>query len=294
MKNLLENHKIRYLFRIFIAILIIFIVYHDLYHKALGLMIFSTVFVMVTSTGSAFFQGLLRFFLLIFLVISVHWFNQRFTYFYNNMDVILCGSFVGIFTNVLIFPDKINLEFKRAVVPLLKTSCGYFSAIISYLIDNNQDRMVQMDKAKIHFQNKLLLPFWVYQPGFDLALQKGYRYYFMQLNHLAEILFAMHYLTRFTYDREWIAAMESSLTQCEQGMTEFVAAIMTLLDLEKLKEGVIDFEDQINNIECIFNKIISVPLELLEIYNNAKYLAEFIHNLRELRVVLIQLAKALR
>ena len=138
------------------------------------------------------------------------------------------------------------------------------------------------------------MPVWVYQPGFDLALQKGYRYYFMQLNHLVEMLFAMHYLTRFNYDKAWIATMESSLLQCEQGVTEFVSAIMTLMDLEKLKEGVVDFEDHITHIEFIFNKIVSMPLEILETYSNAKYLIEFVHHLRELRIVLIQLAKALR
>lgn len=295
MKKLLENHKIRFLLRTSIAVLIAFLVSYYFYHKALGLMLFSTLFVMLTSTGSAFFQGLLRFFLLIFLVIAVHFIVPKMVYFYNHMDVILFGSFIGILTNVLIFPDKINLEFKRAVTPFLKDSCEYFSAIISYLNDNNPDRMHHMDQAKIHLQNKLLLlPIWVYQPGFDLALQKGYRYYFMQLNHLAEILFAMHYLTRFNYDKTWMKSIEDSLSNCDHSMTEFVTAIMTLLDMKKLQEGVIDFEEDINNIEAIFNKLVPVPPELLETYSNAKYLAEFIHYVRELRVVLIQLAKALR
>jgi hypothetical protein len=265
-----------------------YVFYHLIYHKALGLMLFSTIFVMLTSTGSAFFQGLLRFVLWVVLIAMAHMF---FPYIID-WNAIFLGSFVGILTNTLIFPDRIDLAFKKAVVPLLKASRDYFSAIISYLKDKHQDHM---DQAKIHLQNKLLLlPVWIYQPGFDLALQKGYRYYFMQLNHLAEILFAMHYLVRFNYDREWIASMENSLLQCEQGVTEFVAAIITLLDLEKLKEGVVDFDANIRDIEHLFNKIIAVPLELLETYSNAKYLAEFIHNLSELRVVLIQLAKALR
>lgn len=293
--KILLNPKIRHVIRILIAILLSYIFYNYIYHKALGLMLFSTLFVMLTSTGSALFQGLLRFFLLVMTIIIAHILFPHFVNFYNHMDVILWGSCIGILVNTFIFPDRVDLVFKRAVVPLLKASREYFSAIIFYLIDNNQDKMHQLDQAKIQLESKLLLlPIWIYQPGFDLALQKGYRYYFMQLNHLVEILFAMHYLTRFSYDKEWIATMEGSLLQCEQGVTEFVAAIMTLMDLEKLKEGVVDFEDHITHIEFIFNKIMPVPLELLETYSNARYLAEFVHNLRELRVVLIQLAKALR
>jgi hypothetical protein len=250
---------------------------------------------MFTSTGSALFQGLIRFVLLIFLVVLGHVFFPHFLNFYNHTEAIFLGSLVGILTNTLILPDKVDLVFRKTVIPFLQAARDYFSAIIRYVLNNNSDHMHQMDQAKIQVESKLLfLPIWVYKPGFDLALQKGYRYYFMQLNHLVEILFAMHYLARFMYDKEWIKTIESSLLQCDQGVIEFVAAIMKLLDLEKLQEGVVDFEDDIHNIEMIFNKIVPVPLELLETYNDAKYLAEFVHNLRELRIVLIQLAKALR
>lgn len=293
--KILLNPKVRHFIRILIAMLLSYIFYNYIYHKALGLMLFSTFVVMLTSTGSALFQGLLRFFLLIMVIITAYILFPDFAHFYNNMDVIFWGSCIGVLVNTLIFPDKVDLDFKRTVVPLLKTSRDYFSAIIFYLIDHNQDRMHQLNQNKLRLESALLLlPIWIYQPGFDFALQKGYRYYFMQLNHLVEILFAMHYLARFSYDRNWIATIESSLLQCEQGVNEFVAAIMILMDLEKLKEGVVDFEDHISHIECIFNKIMSVPLELLETHSNVRYLAEFAHNLRELRVVLIQLAKALR
>ncbi len=296
MIHLLSKYpQIRHVLRVCVAILLTVAIYYFLYPKALGLMLFSTVFVMLTSTGSAFFQGLLRFFMLVVLAVAARMFFPYVVNFYNNMDVILCGSLVGVLTNTLIFSDRIDLEFKKAVIPLLRASRDYFSTIIFYLIDQNQDRMSQMDQEKIHFQSKLLLlPVWIYQPGFDSTLQKGYRYYFMQLNHLAEILFAMHYLVRFSYDKAWITNIESSLLQCDQGMNEFVTAITTLLYLEKLKEGVVDFEGNIHDMELIFNKIIAMPMELLETYSNAKYLAEFVHNLRELRSVLIQLAKALR
>ncbi len=286
MRTLIKNNKLRHIMRMMIAVLSTFIFYRYVYSHALGLMLFSTIFVMLTSVGSAFFQGLLRFLLLMLAAIMLHGIFP----FLNETKAILLGSLIGIVMNTLVFPDRIDLEFKNTVVPFLKAARDYFSEILDHLKDEKKD-----NKAKIQFEETLLaLPAWVYKPGFDSTLQKGYRYYFMKLNQLAEILFAMNYLTQFPYDKEWIVTIESPLMQCKQGVDEFVAAIINLLDLEKPKKDVTDFEDAINAMDAVINKMRPGPLDLLDTQNPIKYLIEFAYQLRELRFVMIQLAKACR
>lgn len=289
---ILKNNKARHLLRVWIALLLVYLSSYFFYPNALTYMLVSTLFVMLTTMGSAFFQGLTRFFTLVAMVMMGHFVCPHLVSFYKNLDAMVFGSVVGIMTNTLIFADRVDLAFKNKVIPLLKASQHYFSTLVDGLLNAHVDDHQQ---AKSQVENAFIaLPVWIYKPGFDLGLQKGYRYYFMQLAHLVEVLFAMQYITRKCSDVGEILCLESALLQCKRGVAEFIEAIIVLLNLEKLKEGVLDFGDHIDDMEFILRKHMPVSLEFLEMESRGKYLAEFVYKLRELRVVLIQLAKALR
>src|SRR5437762_867247 len=82
------------------------------------------------------------------------------------------------------FHNRVDLAFKKKVIPLLKASQHYFSTLIDCLLDASVDCQQQVHQALMQVENAFTtLPAWIYKPGFDLALQKGYRYYFMQLDH---------------------------------------------------------------------------------------------------------------
>lgn len=288
MKKFLKNNKNRHFVRIVMACFVTIALYFFLYNFQLILMLLATVVVMLTQTGNAVYQGIIRYFMLVVVVMLLYLLLPEQIDFYRDLNAITLGGTIGIICNVLLFPDRINVEFQRTVIPFLKTSAHYFAAIATLMLTGKSD-----ETQKYKLENQLLkLPTWMYESGFDITLQTGYRYYVMKLNHLAEILFSMHYLARKSYSRELLEMISVSLLQAKDRMQEFVMAINTLLDLKKLKEGVHDFAEDIDEMENQFKSMLKMPANLSR--TDHQYFAEFLRDLSELRVVLIQLAKALR
>lgn len=252
----------------------------------------ATIFVMLTAIGSAFYQGLLRFFVLTgiaivisFVFSSTKWLDIRVT----NITI---GAAIGIIINMLILPDRIDIEFRKAVVPLLRAYVAYFSGIVTLLVNHEASAA---DKARNEVEMILpRLPAWVYEAGFDITMQKGYRYFFMKLGHVSEILFSMQQIARYPFNEVLLVDISQPLEVISQKLKNWVDALVTLLELKKLSEGVDDIQEEIIKIEEDFKKTVPLSLELLEVKKEYVYFAEFIYNLKDLRNALTMLAKALR
>lgn len=290
--KIILNNQIRHLIRVIFASLIALMICYYFSFTPFGWLLFATIFVMLTPTGSALFQGLLRFFLLVGIVTIGSLLFSSASLFYTTVNEITLGAVIGIIINVLVIPDRVNVEFCRAVTPILQSYANYFSGIVELLITHQPGNT---DKDKIIVESNLQrMPSWVYEPGLDIAMQKGYRYFFMKLAHVGEILFAMHHLARYHFNEDLLSEIKQSLMQSVLRVEQFIAALITLLELKKLTEGVIDFYDEIVMIEENFKKTVPHSLELLDVDKQHVYFAEFIYDLKDLRNALILLAKALR
>ncbi|MDA8561579.1 hypothetical protein N9L02_00520 [Gammaproteobacteria bacterium] len=289
---MIENNKIRFFIRVIFAIVVCFVINKSFDSISLIALIFSTIFIMISSVGNRFSSGLIKFFILISMFSIIHFTFPDIKDFYLNIYAIIIAVFLGISANLFILPDRLDFEFQKTVIPLLNSSKIYFSSIARSICDDNLEEVY---KNKVKIENCLKdLPIWVYESGFDLVLQKGYRFYFLKLNYLSEILFSMSYLARFSYDNQLTQLVEKPLMQCADRMHKWVDAIISLLKEEKLKEGVIDFSEDIIEIETLFYKLAPASLDFLKSHKDLKYFSEFIYNLQELRNTLLNLAKALR
>lgn len=292
MKNYIKINSFRHAARIFFALVIAFIVNHFLASTKEWWLPCTTLIVMLTSTGSALYQGLWRFFLIASVVIIGSLIFSPMHLLYMRMYDIVLGALIGILMNVVIFPDKVDVEFRNAFVPILKSYALYFSSLVSLLLDRNQ---IDAEREKLSIEEKLLkLPAWVYEAGFDLTLQKGYRYFFMKVNQIGEILFAMHHVARFTYSDDLLNTIREPLLQCIVRMEQFIASLITVLELKKLSEGIIDFDSELAEIEARFKEIVSSAQEPISPSTDLLYLTEFIYHLRELRNALLRLTETLR
>lgn len=284
----MQNNKIRHLMRIIIALAISLVVneYHSFTQE--GWMMFGTLVVMLTATGSALYQGLLRFFILLVVVLVI----SPMELIVERLSDVTLGSIIGIVINLLILPDRVDLEFRKLAINVLQSYAKYFSGIVELvLLRDDKDA----ERGKIQVEQRLQqLPGWVYETGFDKTLQKGYRYYLMKLNQVSEILFAMHYTARTPMDEALLAKINEPLLLCVTHVNEFVQALATVLDLKKLTEGVVDFSDEIEQIDMEFKKHSPFALELLDVEKESMHFAEFIFSLKEFHDALVKLAKALR
>lgn len=292
MKKLFRQNRVRHLVRILCALIIALLFNHFAAQTKQAWLPMTTVLVMLTTTGSAVYQGLWRFFIISCVVVVGSLIFSSVPLLFMRMYDVVFGAIIGIVANSIILPDRVDAEYRMVYVPILKAYARYFSALVFLLLDKN---LLTADKEKIQVENCLqTLPGWIYEPGFDSALQKGYRYFFMKVGQVGEILFSMHHLARFSYDEELLNVVREPLLQCVLRVEQFMDAMVKVLELKKLSEGIVDFGGELEEMESRFKKVVPVAMEATRVATDYVYLTEFIYDMRDLREALLRLTEALR
>jgi hypothetical protein len=284
------TNKKRYFISMTIALIISLVVgYFYAQINELWVML-TAIYVMQTSIGSEFYQGVKRFLVISLLVFiaAIVMYSMRF--FYQVMHDVIMGAVIGILANMFIFPRRADKEFRAAILPVVRSYNDYFTAIIDLLIQKNTQ-----DRGNAVLENHLqALPDWVYVVGFDGGLQAGYRFFLMKLEQMSNVLFAMHHLARYEYEKELIAKIREPLLQCAEHVNQFFIAMITVLELEKVTEKVSGLEEEIAELEKQFQIVVPLSLELLDMKPDYVYLAEFVYYFKDLRRILLKMDEALR
>ena len=156
-----------------------------------------------------------------------------------------------------------------------------------------QKKPIFADNSSLELQ-LLMLPDWVYAPGFDSGLQTGYQFFLVKLEQISDVLFALHHLARLACDPELIEQMQGSFERVTEKIDQFFQSISQVLDLQKLKQDIDTFESEMIELEKQFNIVVPLSLELLDLKPEYVSLAEFIYCLKDLRIFLLKLGEALR
>ena len=292
MKMSLNREMIRRVISIAVAIIIALIVerYYSLTH--LFLIPLTAIIVMLTPVGSYIYFGILRLLGVVILVGLLTLLLPPHAMVYDRLYDVYLGGVIGVVINMLILPRRIDAEFRSAMLPLLKSYEDYFSAIVLFLFEKN-NALIEQKKLQIE-QQLQQLPTWVYSRGFDVGLKKGHQYFLMKVQHIAEILFAMHHVARVTNDEELLESMREPVDICAQRIRIFFQALITVFELKKLSEGIEDFEVELFELDRKFQAMMPVTLELLDISREDVSFYGFIYSLSDLRKALLRLAQALR
>jgi len=290
MRNVFESNQLRYFFSISIALVAALIINHY-YAITNGFLIpLTAIYVMQTPIGNSFYQGMRRLILIFMLVAIASFIVFSMRFFYLIMHDVVIGAMMGVFANVIILPRRADIEFRKAVLSLVKGFNDYFMSNIDLLLKNEV-----VDKGNATFEtNFQTLPAWVYEAGFDNGLQVGYRFFLVKLEQITDVLFAMHHLARHDYDKELIAKIRLPLLQCAEEFSQFLSAILAVLELKKAPENVSDLEKEVTELEKQFQAIVPLSLELLDMKRDYVYLSEFVFCFKDLRKLLMKLAEALR
>lgn len=292
MKSILKNNFYRRLVSIVFALIISSAVeyYFSMSHDFL--VPITAVFVMLTSVGNLVYQGLVRFALIaVFVVILSLMLPPHHLLFLRVYDACL-GAFIGIACNLFIFPRQADSEFRGAVLPILKAYNEYFIAIIDSLFEKD---IQTLEINKINLEKQLVnLPVWVYARGFDLGLKRGHEYFLMKVHHIAEILFAMHHAARCQFDEEVRNTMRKSVYVVAEKIQEFFTALITVFQLQKLTEGVDDFEQQLHELDEKFQTLVPDVSEVIDMSQEDISFYQVIYALNDLRKALMKLGQALR
>jgi hypothetical protein len=252
----------------------------------------AAIFVMLTPIGNLVYQGVMRFFLLVVIIVLLSLILPPHQMLYTRVYDASLGAVIGIASNLFVFPRQVDSEFRAAVLPMLKAYKAYFAAIIDSVFEKDE---ATLEASKVMVEVQLqAFPDWVYAKGFDLGLKKGHQYFLMKLHQIAEILFAMQHAARCRYDEEVRTIMRQPMMVCADKIKYFFDALITVFELQKLKEGVEDFEDELHNLDVKFQELIPSGGDLLDMTHDDVLFYEIIYTLNDLRRALIRLGQALR
>jgi uncharacterized membrane protein YgaE (UPF0421/DUF939 family) len=210
----------------------------------------------------------------------------------RSFDVIF-GGVIGLIASFLVFPIPIDVDFRNKMVLLLSATEDYLSDIIAYLFDHSLDAEVIDTKHQLEEQWKNF-PAWIYEAGFVPLFQQGHRHFLVRLEQMRQILYVLHYLSRYPYDEALLSQLQQPMQRYLEKVQQLFEAVISVLRLKVLSEGVEDLSESFYQLEDCFNEILPFSLEGLGVNPEYVYLAELIDELKELGKMLLILAQALR
>lgn len=287
---LFKKNDVRYMLSLIVALILSLIINYFLAETQVFLIPLMTLFVMQTSIGNAFYQGMQKCLIVLVIIAIASLILYSIQFFYQMVHDALIGSIIGIIANLFLLPRQADTQFREEILPALKIFNEYFSSII--------DQLLQQDSRKLNnasLEKALLkLPDWVYKRGFNNALQAGYCFFLIQLEKMSDVLMSMHHLARYQYDKELIAKIRPTLLQYVDHVNQFFLSVVTVIELKKLSEEPSDLEIEITELQNQLFTIVPASLELLDMRRDYVYLAAFIYDLKDLRKLLLKMGESLR
>jgi len=210
---------------------------------------------------------------------------------------IVLGCVVSIIVVFAAWPKKIDTEFQKTIIVALRAFSDYLNAITLLLLRESHDDRDALGK-KIRVESvfktrRVFFAHWVDESGLSPAQREGHRYFLIKLEQVGQILFAMHYVARYSIDPALLELLQQPIKQC---ILKLEKIILDLVDYVELtvphQEDVLI--DAVGELESTFREVIPIPLELLDMSKEYLYLAEFVCDLKDLQKILLKLAEALR
>ncbi len=210
---------------------------------------------------------------------------------------IFMGGALGLGSTLLIFPDQPDREFPKRIAPLLSLLSNYLAALSALLFrEEDAEQIAERERAAVEkywIKPEEAFPLWVFESGFNPALQPGQYYFVVHVGQLTEILFALHYLARYAFPKELLSEFSQVIQTAVAGSQELLRNLSLLLEGKKLSFSETDFTADLPALDECFQSKIKLSLELLDLSRDYVYLAAFIRYLKDLRLQLIQLAGTL-
>lgn len=285
----------KYLFSRVIALLLAIVISYFFARSEMIWLIIATIFVMQTTIGVALRQGIERYLILAVIVVLFSLFVPPWAIskLLARLYDVTIGSIIGILANLFIFPRRVDVEFRKALIPLLIAYSEYFISIMAFLFrDKNSQASVNNRQYQVEVTQSKCFPVWVYTAGLSVTLRPGHRHFLIMVERLSQVLFSMHYAARHKFDKEFLDDFNDVLTAYMNEATKIFQALEAVLNLDKLNEGVSDLADEVEQIEKKFQQYSS--LGVLDVSKDYIYFAAILADLKDMRGIFIALIKALR
>jgi hypothetical protein len=208
------------------------------------------------------------------------------------------GATIGVIINLLIFPTRVDVVFRKTIMPTLVVYSSYLHAV-GQLFFKKPDAASSALQQKIRLEKIFQMqasffPAWVYEPGLSLTLQSGHRHFIIMVERIGEILFALHQIAKYSWSPDWSARLEAPVTNYFSAVETVFRGLITVLSLQTLSETVSDLKEELIAVEKEIQALLPQSLDLIEMSEEFILLIAFGEQLKDLRITLLNLGNALR
>lgn len=207
---------------------------------------------------------------------------------------ITLGAIVGLIVNLLVFPDQVDKKFQQNSIAYYQVLEIFFAEILRRFLSPMKEQPIQALSPVFSAQYSLL-PFWALQPGFNPRLRKSHHYFLSNSIQLTETLFSLDALSTLVVDPAMLEIFRIPLEKYTKNTHELFKVLLAKLenksniDIQFVSE---DFMTEIVELENIFKEKVSPSLEALSLTKEYIDLADFIRDLKAIRLILIRLVES--
>lgn len=279
-----------------VALLSMFFSVHDALYVIL-------TFILVCSVISVLLQlsfinkiPIIIFFFMIFILLAQ---PQAFSLvlLQNRMIDILMGAAIGMLCGQLVFSIRLAAEFQEGMIPVLQAMSSYLQTFSSCFLlqEKNADFLLQKRlvlESTLQWE-KSSYPEWAYEIGFNPGLRSGFRFFLVNVERVAEIIFSLEYVVAQKIDAELLNYLAKALQHSIQKNQELLNVLSEYFANKSLPTTQVDYIEDIAELEKRLHEIIPGSLELLDISPDYLLLTALVRKIKDLRQLLLKLVMSL-
>lgn|SRR3990167_712711 len=214
---------------------------------------------------------------------------------YDRVHDIIMGAFVGTLVGLTVFPERIEMIFRKNVFDILTLFSTFFSMLMTKLV--RQDEFNATEESKLMammLKLACITPSWVYHSAFNPGLRKSYRYFLSVVMQISDALFSLHYLSSSFHDVLPPLLAEAIMSYAKTTQQLFDLIISRLGDEALLVDFFSnDFVRDVTELERSLQDTFPTSLEFLSISKEAVTLTMLVRDLKELRMALVRVAESI-
>lgn len=193
---------------------------------------------------------------------------------------IAMGAFIGLLCRFVVFPVKWDVEFSEGILPTL-------TALSEFSRDFSAEKRQQVEDA---LQN--MYPSWIYETGFNRGLRSGFRFFLVNVERVAEILFSMDSLHARGLDEKLLQPLQEDIDIVMQKNQELLMLLIEYFNEGKLSQTNSDFSSDLVDLENAVHRVIPDNMEALIVSEKYLLMTAYIRDVRDLRGLLLSLMKS--
>lgn len=246
-----------------------------------------------------------EYYIMIFLMVTLIGISQSTQHLsleWQIFDAIL-GSAIGYICVSILSLNDINSDFRAGIIPVFQALEAYCPLLIKVLFKSrSHSDKLSAEREELEYtllDSKSDYPEWVYNVGFNPGLRAGLRFFLLNLEHITEAFFSMDYLVslRINTAKYSIESGNTSLVdlliRCMENNQLLIDTLIQYFESNVLENSVEDFTDDIKELEAELKHELPEHIELWEISSDYTILASFVRDVRDVRLILLQLITSL-